>query len=172
MKLLTLLFIVQSFLFAGIKLPNSFTSNFKQIVTNQKKKKIEYRGKITFSNEKFKWVYSKPTKKEVCSNQKFLTVVDHDLEQVSFYHIEKGINIRKILSKANLYKNRIYLATYEKKLYTIKLNRYNRLHSIAYFDDLDNKVQIQFLNIRYKKRYLKESKTKCNYPDYYDNVKD
>ncbi len=97
-------------------------------------------------------------------------MVDHDLEQVSAYLIAKGIDIAKILKKAKLHSKNIYVAEYENKKYTIQVDNKQKLHSIAYFDDLDNKVQIVFKHMKYGKGNLPTQSMKCNYPKNYDMI--
>jgi len=155
----------------AIELPKNFQAGFTQKITNTKAKVIEYRGKVSFSNERlFKWSYTHPTKKEVCTNGSELLVVDHDLEQVSSYRIVKEMDIAKILNKAKLHSDNIYVAQYENKQYTIQLHK-QMLHSIAYFDDLENKVQIVFKHMKYGKGDLPKKTMKCNYPKDYDMIR-
>ncbi len=172
MRLLLLLLLTSSLLTANIELPENFQADFSQKITNTKGKVINYIGKVRFSNENlFKWSYEEPTKKEVCTNGLELLVVDHDLEQVSAYLIDKGIDIAKILKNATLYSEYIYVAKYENKKYTIQVDKKQKLHSIAYFDDLDNKVQIVFKHMKYGKGNLPTQSMKCNYPKNYDMIR-
>lgn len=171
MKLLSLLLLAISTLSANIELPENFQADFTQKITNTKEKVITYSGKVRFSNETlFKWSYKEPTQKEVCTNGLELLVVDHDLEQVSAYRISNGIDIAKILKKAKLHSKNIYVAEYENKKYTIQVDTKQKLHSIAYFDDLDNKVQIVFKHMKYGKGNLPSQSMKCNYPKNYDMI--
>jgi len=171
MRLLSLLLLAFSLLSANIELPENFQADFTQKITNTKEKVITYSGKVHFSNETlFKWSYKEPTQKEVCTNGLELLVVDHDLEQVSAYRISNGIDIAKILKKAKPYSENIYVAEYENKKYTIQVDSKQKLHSIAYFDDLDNKVQILFKHMKYGKGNLPTQSMKCNYPINYDMI--
>lgn len=171
MRLLLLLLSAPSLLLANIALPENFQADFIQKITNPKQKVITYSGKVRFSNETlFKWSYKEPTKKEVCTDGIELLVVDHDLEQVSAYRISNGINIAKILEKAEPYSKNIYVAVYDNKKYTIQVDRQQKLHSIAYYDDLDNKVQIIFKQMKYGKGDLPAQSMKCNYPVAYDRI--
>ena len=172
MKLLALLSLAFSLLSANIALPENFQADFIQKITNTKEKVITYSGKVRFSNERlFKWSYKEPTQKEVCTDGFELLVVDHDLEQVSAYMITKGIDIAKILQKAILHSENIYVAEYENKKYTIQVDKKQRLHSIAYYDDLDNKVKIVFKHMKYGKGNLPTQSMKCNYPRNYDMIR-
>lgn len=155
-----------------IMIPDNFTANFTQKISNTKKKVINYSGKVRFSNEALlKWSYLKPTKKEVCTDGHELTVVDHDLEQVSSYLIAKGFNFAKILKKAKLHSENIYVAKHENKSYTIQVDGKKRLQSIAYFDDLDNKVQIVFKKVKYGKGNLSKKSMTCSVPKGYDTIR-
>ncbi|QOR62579.1 LolA-like outer membrane lipoprotein chaperone [Sulfurovum sp. ST-21] len=172
MRLLTGLMIISG-LFAGdIILPEHFTAGFAQTITNPKNKVIRYSGKVAFSHENFlKWTYLKPTKKEVCTDGKEVLVVDHDLEQTSAYRINKGFDLTQIIKEAKPYKDDIYVTEYAGKRYTIRLDSKGRLQSVAYYDDLDNKVQILFTGMRYGKGVLPAEVMKCNYPASYDVIR-
>jgi len=156
----------------GIATPENFQADFTQMITNPKKKVIHYSGKVYFSEgSKLKWEYTKPTKKEVCTDGFTLLVVDHDLEQISQYNISKGFDLGKILKKAKLHSKNIYVAEYEGKKYTLQVDKKNRLEAVAYFDDLDNKVQIAFRHIRYGKGKLSSKKMQCRKPKAYDFIR-
>jgi len=161
------------FLYAeGIALPNNFKADFKQKITNPKNNIINYSGKVRFSNPSLmKWEYVSPTKKEVCTDGKGLTVVDHDLEQVSTYVISGGFNLSEIIKQAKVHRKNIFVAQYHGKSYTIQTNRKGELQSIAYYDDLDNKVQIVFKNIRYGKGALPIQSMRCPHPKEYDEIR-
>ncbi len=156
----------------GITLPDHFTADFTQMITNTKKKVINYSGKVRFSKPALmKWEYRKPTRKEVCTDGEKLTVVDHDLEQISFYRISKGFDLSKIVNEAKVYSKNIYVAHYEGKSYTIQVDGKGRLHSVAYYDELDNKIQIIFKNIKYGKGPLKRASMLCPAPKDYDEIR-
>ncbi len=172
MKLLLGMIVVSSMALSNINLPDNFIADFTQMITNPKKKVLTYSGKVRFSDKKlFKWSYLEPTKKEVCTDGKELLVVDHDLEQVSAFYIKKGLDVAKVLSRATHYKDNIYVATFDGKKYTIQLNDAKELQSIAYFDELDNKVQILFTHMKYQKGKLPNKEMQCNYPVEYDVIR-
>ena len=155
-----------------ITLPANFTANFTQKITNPKKKVINYKGKVHFSSKSLlKWAYTKPTKKEVCTNGKELVVVDHDLEQVSNYLIDKGFNLIKIVKDAKVHSKNVYVSKYNGTNVTIQVDNKQKLHSIAYFDNLDNKVQIVFKKVRYGKGKLSKKVMTCKAPRDYDMIR-
>jgi outer membrane lipoprotein carrier protein len=155
-----------------IQLPEHFEAHFEQTVTNTKQKTIHYKGEVLFSRENLlKWSYREPTRKEVCTDGKEILVVDHDLEQVSAYRIGKGFDLAGILADAKPYRNHIYITEYEGKRYTIQLDGKGALQSVAYYDNLDNKVQILFRHMHYSTKRLPAEKMKCNYPVGYDMIR-
>jgi len=155
----------------SITLPEHFSATFAQTITSPAKKVIAYEGKVYFSHKEWlKWEYLTPTKKEVCSHAQTLTIVDHDLEQVSKYYIDKGIDLQAILSTAKPHHDNVYVAQYKEKQYTLALDKKGALQSIAYFDDLENKVQILFKKMVYGKGNLPSSVMQCHYPKYYDKI--
>ncbi len=154
-----------------IKVPKSFSANFTQLITNPKGKKIKYRGKIYFNApDNLKWIYKSPTKKEVCSQYGEVVVIDHDLEQASYYSIDKGFNLSKVLKRAKHHKNNLYVTNYKGKYYTIVLNKKGQVNQIAYKDNLDNKVNLMFTNLKYRNKPLPNSKFICARPASYDSV--
>ena len=172
MKQLSLFIVLITIASSEIHLPKSFSADFTQIITNAKKKVIHYSGKVLFSDVKhFKWSYLEPTKKEVCTDGDELLVVDHDLEQVSAYYIDNGLDIAKVLMNAKPHSKNIYLAVYQDKKYTIQLDDKQKLHSIAYYDDLDNKVQILFTKMKYRNDTISKTQMQCNYPMEYDVIR-
>ena len=154
-----------------MKVPVGFTASFTQKITNPKNKIIKYSGKIYLDSEKgFKWIYKHPTKKEVCSDGKNFIIVDHDLQQVSFYKLNKALNIIEVLRKAKHHKDNLFVAYYQEKNYTFAIDKKGKISQIAYRDDLENIVNIHFQEMVYKDTHLSEVNLKCVYPDTYDLI--
>jgi len=155
-----------------IVLPEHFKAQFVQTVTNPKNKVIRYSGTVAFSEGNLlKWSYAEPARKEVCTDGKEVLVVDHDLEQTSAYRIDKGFDLTQILKDAKPYKEHIYVTEFYGKRYTIQLDGKAQLQSVAYYDDLDNKVQILFKKMQYGKGRLPSAEMKCHYPASYDVIR-
>ena len=155
----------------GIKIPASFSATFTQQIKNSKGKVIKYRGKVYFNApSESKWIYTSPTKKEVCSSGNNLVVIDHDLEQVSYYKINKGFNLSRVLKHARHYKGLTYTTKYANTLYTIVLRRNGQIEQIAYKDNLDNIVNIIFPTVHYNNKALSGSKFICARPRGYDTI--
>lgn len=187
MKLLFSLFSLSIMLFAEITLPQNFTTDFHQTITNEKGKVIRYDGKVVFKHQNqiylnnlgeetnysrslFKWSYEKPTQKEVCTDSTQLIVVDHDLEQVSSYLIEEAMNLDEILKVAQKISTKDYKATYQDVEYLIALDDKGQLEQINYIDNLENSVQIIFKNMNYNTT-VNDTALACKIPDSYDMIK-
>ena len=183
-SLLSILFISLN---ATVTLPSSFSTNFKQIITNDQGKVIDYRGKIYFQDlveaiaddsgreqsytrSLFKWNYTYPSKKEVCSDGIQLIVVDHDLEQVANYLVDENIDLKAILSVAKKITTTDYKATYKEVEYLITLDSKGQLFKILYVDNLENSVKILFSDMKYNQP-LESKILECTAPKEYDVIK-
>ncbi len=155
----------------GLEVPVSFSAKFMQKVTNPKKKVIIYEGTVRMNRPNIlKWRYIKPTRKEVCSDGNYVTIIDHDLEQVSIYKIDKGFDLAEVLKQAKKYKDHLYLAHYGERYYTIATDDKNQIEQIAYRDDLDNIVNIHFINMQYSNHTIPQKLIRCNIPINYDRT--
>ncbi len=155
-----------------LTLPVSFQADFIQTVTGVKGKTLHYEGKLYFSQPgRVRWVYLKPEAKEVCTQGKRMTVVEKELEQVTLYRLKKHLALSDILRRAKPVKPHIYDALYEGRHYTLRTDESGNVDSIAFFDELDNKVQILFKKIKRGTKPLPESATACRYPKSYDIIK-
>jgi len=155
----------------GIALPPGWSATFVQKVTSPGKKVIEYSGDLLMdSRGRFKWSYRKPTRKEVCSDGKRIRVVDHDLEQVSDYRLEKGFDLGAILKQARHYRKNLYTAEYQGRTYTLAVDAEGRVEQIAYRDEMDNTVHIRFEKIRVLPKAPDVSRMHCPYPRDYDLI--
>ncbi len=173
MKRLAIFFSATLLITAGqIKIPTSFSADFTQKITHPNKKVIQYSGTILLNRSgALKWRYTKPTKKEVCSNGKMFTIVDHDLEQVSFHRLNKALDLSAILERARHHKDNLYVATYQDVLYTFSLDSKGRIDQIAYKDSLDNVVNIHFKHMVYRSKPNPNRKMQCPYPSAYDIIR-
>jgi len=173
-KLLFFSMLSASLLASAITLPEKFEADFKQKITNPDKKVINYSGRVRFSDKKMlKWVYSEPAKKEVCTNGSNLTVVDHNLEQVSYY-LTDGFDLSTIIDSTKPYKETktVFVATFGGKHVTIQIDAQKQLSRIAYIDDLDNEVLIIFEKMRYGKGSFEMESMLCRAPDSYDVIEE
>jgi len=173
MKLFISILILSNLLFSNINLPKNFKTDFYQTITNDKGKVIKYDGSVLFVNSDrslFKWSYTSPTQKEVCTDGTSLIVVDHDLEQVSSYMVDDGINLEEILKIAKKISEKEYQASYKEVEYLLSLDTNEQLKQIVYVDNLDNAVKIIFNNMNYNTS-INENALECNAPNTYDVIK-
>ncbi|CAA6812130.1 MAG: Outer membrane lipoprotein carrier protein LolA [uncultured Sulfurovum sp.] len=187
MKLLLSLLALSATLSATITLPQNFETSFSQTITNDQGKVINYAGSVLFKSQEqhflnameeetvysrnlFKWSYTLPSQKEVCTDGTQLIVVDHDLEQVSNYMVDNGINLNEILKIAEKTSSKDYKAFYKDTEYFIQLDAKEQLEEITYVDSLDNKVKIVFTVMQYNTR-IEDSSLECKIPDMYDIIK-
>jgi outer membrane lipoprotein carrier protein len=170
MKKIFLLSIIPFFLFSGdIVLPKSFRANFTQEITNPQKQKIVYLGKILYTSpSNIKWSYLSPTKKDVCSDTQEILIVDHDLEQVSAYLLDDGLDLIGLVKEAKPVRPTVYNAKYKENIYTLQVNQKGELSRVAYKDGLDNSVLIIFDNMRSSDKIINPQDMFCSYPSSYD----
>jgi outer membrane lipoprotein carrier protein len=171
----------------GIVLPNNFETDFNQTITNDKGKIINYSGDVKFkqeitvlfdengaerkiSSKLFKWSYKIPTQKEVCTDGVQLIVIDHDLEQVSRYLIDDGLDLEEVLKVAKKISATDYTALYKEIEYLITTDENNRLKKIFYTDNLDNRVKILFENMSYDNKKFDDRGLECEEPQDYDII--
>ncbi len=156
---------------AGIVLPAGMEAEFVQKVTNPRKKVIKYSGTLLMDDgRRFKWSYVEPTRKEVCSDGKRVIVVDHDLEQVSFYRMKKGFDLGAVLARAKHYRENLYTAKYQGRTYTLAVDGKGHVEQVAYRDDMDNVVNIHLYNLKILPKAPSVSKMRCPYPKSYDII--
>ncbi|WP_198306386.1 LolA-like outer membrane lipoprotein chaperone [Arcobacter vandammei] len=141
-------FLVLSFLNANdIKNLDSFFGNFKQTITSDSKSVIEYNGKVFIKKSgKILWQYETPIKKNVYIDNTMAIVDEPELEQAIFTKLDNEINIIKLLNEAKKVDNENYISTINGIKYSIKVKE-NKISKITYKDELDNLVDINFLNI-------------------------
>jgi outer membrane lipoprotein-sorting protein len=96
-------------------------------------------------------------------------VVDHDLEQVSNYMVDEGINLEAVLNVAEKITSTDYKATYKEVEYLISVDTENQLNKIVYVDNLDNGVKIMFNNIQYNTN-IDINLLECQAPQEYDII--
>ncbi len=130
-----------------IKNLDSFFGNFKQTITSDSKSVIEYSGKVFIKKSgKILWQYEAPIKKNVYIDNTMAIVDEPELEQAIFTKLDNEINIIKLLNEAKKIDNENYVSTINGIKYSIKVQD-NKISKITYKDELDNLVNINFLNI-------------------------
>ncbi|EAH5310824.1 LolA-like outer membrane lipoprotein chaperone [Campylobacter jejuni] len=147
---------------------NTFSSNFTQIVKS-KNSTLSYSGHFILSKDQAYWSYDTPSKKEIYINKNQVTIVEHDLEQVIFSHLDNIPNLNEIFKKVSLIDKDKLVAKYDNINYTIKLNQ-EQIQSISYKDEFENDVIIN-LNNQIKNPKINSDVFKAKIPQNYDIVR-
>lgn len=161
------LLVVQASTFENIQ---SFQANFMQTITNNSKSNIEYKGEVFIkSNGNILWKYKEPIIKNVYVNNNFAIVDEPELEQAIFTSLENEINVIKLLKDAKKVSNNRYEAKLHNVNYFIE-TKDEQISSISYSDELENKIKINFSNIK-QNMPINNELFKFVAPDYYDIIR-
>lgn len=122
----------------------SFSAAFTQTITDDTNETITYEGRIdALRPDRARWIYSAPVVKSVYVEGRKVTIVEPELEQAIIKSFKEGIDLFKILAKAEKLDDETYLAVYESRRYLVKISN-DILRSIAYRDAFDNRILIRF----------------------------
>ncbi len=167
--LLVLLF--ASNIFGATKLEDlkSLKANFIQTIISQSNKTIEYKGELFIKNSgKVLWKYQTPIIKNVYVINNVVIVDEPELEQVIYTTLEKNIDMLKLLKEAKKIDKNKYLATLYEVEYLIQMNE-NKISSLSYKDELENKIVITFLKSE-ENIEIKDEIFQFLPPKYYDII--
>lgn len=146
MKYILILLLLTSVGFSNELELNSFEANFSQVVTNDKGNTLEYKGTIKASKpQNMLWSYTSPAKKDIFINSNEVVIIEYDIEQVQRKKLDNKFNFFKILKNAKKDINGVYSAVFKEVKYTIRLKG-EKISSIEYSDELDNRTTISFTN--------------------------
>ncbi|MEA3497670.1 MAG: LolA-like outer membrane lipoprotein chaperone, partial [Campylobacterota bacterium] len=118
---------------------------------------------------KLVWKYDVPIEKLVYINNKIVTIIEPDLEQAIISRLEQEINILKLLKDAVKVKKNIYKSNLNNRDYLIQIID-NKLTQIKYKDEIDNKITIDFKNIK-QNQDLPENIFKFHIPFEFDIIR-
>ena len=111
MKSILFVLFISTFSFASINNINSFEADFKQIITDEKDKKLTYSGHILASKpQNALWNYTKPVKKKIYIQGHIVTIVEPEIEQVIRRELSSDFNFFKIIKRAKQIDKNKYLA--------------------------------------------------------------
>ncbi len=165
-----MLFISSVFGSSTLENLKSFEADFVQSVTNESNKTIEYKGKVFIKNSgKVLWKYETPIIKNVYVLDNIAIVDEPELEQAIYTTLENSIDIVKLLKEAK----KVEENKFETNLYNTKyiiLLEDEKIKSLSYTDQLENKVLIKFNN---SKQNIEISDDIFTFlpPEYYDIIK-
>jgi outer membrane lipoprotein carrier protein len=131
---------------AGIIDYKTFKSDFTQNITNPSGKTITYSGDIVANdNNMYIWTYNEPIVKQVYIIQNDVIINEPELEQTIYTTLNTQINLFQLIKEAKQISQHEYISIFNEIEYTLYLKD-DLLQSIAYKDEIDNKVSIIFKN--------------------------
>lgn len=167
--LFTLIFASSLIASTNLSSLKSFKADFTQIVVNESNKSIEYKGEVFIKNSgKVLWKYKTPILKNVYLINDQVIVDEPELEQAIYTKLEQTIDMIKLLKEAKKIDKDLYQANLYEIDYFITLKE-GKIRSLAYKDQLANRVSINFSNIE---QNIKISDEIFNFlpPKYYDII--
>ena len=171
-KSLFILILSISSLFGAIKFDElkSFRANFVQKITNESNKTIEYKGKVFIKNNgKVLWKYETPIIKNVYVLDNIAIIDEPELEQAIYTTLENSIDMIKLLKNANKIEENKYQTSLYNVNYIINIKN-DKINSLSYVDELENKIVISFLDAE-QNIEIDDGLFKFIAPDFYDIIK-
>ncbi len=130
----------------------TISADFEQLITNDTKNTIKYKGKMYAKKENnlALWIYTSPIEKKIYYRDGDIVIIEPDLEQATFARLNKIPNIITILKNAKKVSKNTLVTYFNKTKYTITVDK-NRVKKISYKDTMQNKVSIIFTNVNIDK---------------------
>ncbi len=124
----------------------SFEADFVQTITDEESKVLKYKGTMHSKRPSLVlWNYTTPIDKKIYVDKKRAVIVEAELEQAIIKHLKGEIDFFEILSKAKATDENHYIAYYKDLEFTLEEEN-GVIISLAYTDQLENKVLITFTN--------------------------
>ncbi|QOR01685.1 MULTISPECIES: LolA-like outer membrane lipoprotein chaperone [unclassified Campylobacter] len=128
----------------------NFSSDFEQKVTSNNAT-LNYKGNFIITQNKAFWNYTQPNQKQIYINHKEVVIIEPELEQVIYTHLQNLPNLQEIFKQAKQISKEKYEAKYENITYFIQLKN-DKLNDISYKDELENSVSIHFFNQKFDQK--------------------
>ena len=146
MKLIFLILIVSTQMFAFINKLNSFEANFTQTITDDKNKVLTYSGKLlALKPQNALWKYTTPVEKDIYISKYTVTIIEPEIEQAIIRKITSNFDFFNIIKNAKQIDKNNFVAKFENTNFNIEIKN-NLIESITYIDQFENKVKILFSN--------------------------
>jgi len=156
MKYLFLLSVLTSLGIADITDIKSFEADFTQKITDDKKKVLKYNGHLKASKPAYAlWDYKSPVTKSIYIQFDKITIIEPELEQVIIKYIDEDFDFFSMIKNSKKIDDSTYKARFKQTDFMIKVKD-DKIVSISYMDDLDNKVVIYFKNVVQNKEISKD----------------
>lgn len=146
MKFFIFLALLTSSLFAFGEKIQSFEADFVQVITDEENKTLKYKGKIYSQRpNQVMWHYTDPINKKIFIQDRRAVIIEPELEQAIIKRLQGELDFFTILTSAKTTDNTYYKTNYKDIDFTLKVVE-NKIESLMYVDQLENKVQITFSN--------------------------
>lgn len=171
MKYLILLFFSITALLAFGETIQSFEADFTQKITDEENKVLSYKGSMRSKRpDMVLWSYETPINKKIYVTKKRAVIVEPELEQAIIKRLEGEIDFFGILASAEAVDETHYKATYKGITFILKEDK-GIITSLAYTDQLENKVIIEFSNQK-QNRPIEDKVFTPKVPVDYDIIKE
>ena len=155
--------------FANINTINQFEADFTQNIVDDNNKTIVYKGHIRASKPQYAlWQYTQPVEKEIYIRDNRVIMIEPELEQVIYKTMDSSFNFFSMINKAKKVTKNVYEATFRDKHFFIVMED-DKIKSITYHDEFDNKITIEFSNEIINKEIPKEV-FEANIPNDFDVI--
>ncbi len=149
----------------------SFSADFNQSIQDEHNKTISYQGSIITKRPNFAlWHYKTPIEKKLYVYHNVLTVIEPEMEQAIVKRVSDNIDIFNIINNATPLDGNHAEAHYNDQTFLLTFNPKHLLASIAYRDELDNRVTINFSKQQYNLE-LNTTLFKAIIPEGFDIIK-
>jgi len=146
MKVLSILILTITIFYGQIIQFDTYKADFIQNITNNSNNTIKYKGTIYIDNKSnILWEYKKPIEKKVYLKDHRVYIVEPELEQVIISDMDKELNLIDIINSSKQISKDKYQNSINNTTYNITIKN-NILQKIDYIDNIDNKIEIIFLN--------------------------
>jgi outer membrane lipoprotein carrier protein len=157
--------------YANIESLQYFEADFTQNITDDNEKVIKYKGHIKAAKPQYAlWEYKSPINKQVYILPTEIVVIEPDLEQAIVKKLSRNFDIFTLIKNAKKVDKDHYVATFKNTKYTIKL-KHDKLETISYIDEFENRVEIIFTNEEENKK-IALTAFEPNIPEDYDLIKE
>ena len=144
MHKLLLLLLTASLSFADMININSFEADFTQTIVNDKNSTLTYKGHVLATKPQLAlWQYTTPVEKSIYITHTKAVIIEPEIEQVYIQNIKSSFDFFNVIKNAKKVNSDTYIAEFQETKYTITIKN-NKLISISYLDELENRVHILF----------------------------
>ncbi len=166
MKLLTTIFLLITNIYANELSIKTYEAKFSQMITNPSGKTITYTGIIYIkAPNNMKWQYLTPVRKNIIMKDEKIIIDEPELEQAIYTQLTDEINLIELLNNPDKIDEKYKLTFTNKNNLEPK-----KLTDIQYEDELENKINISFTNIKINKE-IKSFRFMFVAPSFYDIIR-